>query len=470
MSPGQNGSTIALVSKARAILGQVQGRSSLVLHSHSQGTLISELNALHEQLTSALADTQSVTIEHNNRNRRAMLDNTGTILSVDFSSDLSPTSPGWVKVGPHSRYNHTLGSVGWTSTSMGRVNIGPAPSALAQGKKVVSHLTCPFPDDAVLCTYLFSNTSERSTLRLGLRPGNYTVEVHVGEPSAMVTRVAVTNVWSADGELLAIGTRMPVPGEFTTVAFNVSVPTQSNADTPGVSTLELVFGGMSVTPFFQFDDRTDGTHFYTMAWLANALIIRSPQAQLSAMATKSLNRHAVVARGIRDWLVLGSLDDTNATCMDRRTPAEIGVNVSARYPRKGGGWTGWRRVALQSPLAYLDFIALGTRDDDGLGAITLALTHIFLPGNNPREVFLVGSTTAVGVGYLRGNEIFRDELNAGLMLEEEKIRVSLKPGWNELLIRSCTKWRAGGWGLWFTVRELDGILSNVKVQAMPYDK
>ena len=56
---------------------------------------------------------------------------------------------------------------------------------------------CTLQADAVLCSYLFSNSTSRSDLRLTLpQAGSYTVEIVVGEPSSMVTRVALTNVWS----------------------------------------------------------------------------------------------------------------------------------------------------------------------------------------------------------------------------------------------------------------------------------
>ena len=81
-------------------------------------------------------------------------------------------------------------------------------------------------------------------------------------------------------------------------------------------------------------------------------------------------------------------------------------------------------------------------------------------------VFLTGSLTGVGVGFVGGVEVFRDELNAGLLLDEERIEVLLQPGWNCITLRSCTKWQAEGWGLWLGVTNPDGTRAEqVQVDA-----
>ena len=75
----------------------------------------------------------------------------------------------------------------------------------------------------------------------------------------MVTRIALTNVWSESHDLLAIGHRMPVHGEFASIAFPVTV-TAPAAGVGELPTLSLSFGGMAVSQFFEFDDRSSGGH------------------------------------------------------------------------------------------------------------------------------------------------------------------------------------------------------------------
>jgi len=232
---------------------------------------------------------------------------------------------------------------------------------------------------------------------------------------------------------------------------------------------------MAVSQFYEFDDRSSGGHsgngsYFTLSWLVNAMIIRDMGTQLSPAATQSLRSHATTAAGIRDWLILGPLDDSNAECIDNPDAIEPPpLNVSAQYPRKGGGIgekATWQRARLNGSLAYLDFHQQHIHDVDGLGASALALTHVKLTAETPLKVLLVGSTAGVGVGWLGGVEIFRDELNAGLMLSEERAEIVLQPGWNTLLVRSCTKWRAQGWGLWFGLRSLsDAALGDVGVSV-----
>ena len=185
---------------------------------------------------------------------------------------------------------------------------------LRQGKKTVESLSCPFPEHGVLCSYLFSNSSMRSNLQLRVpRPGNYTVEIVMGEPSAMVSRVAQTYVWGPGSRLLGIGRRLPVPGEFASTTFvaQAKVPVAAGE----APSLTLSLGGMAVSQYFQFDDRNNGTAFFEMAWMANTMFVRegTGSIQHTHAASSSLRDHGVVGAGVRDWLVLGPLDDSNGT-------------------------------------------------------------------------------------------------------------------------------------------------------------
>jgi hypothetical protein len=57
---------------------------------------------------------------------------------------------------------------------------------------------------------------------------------------------------------------------------------------------------------------------------------------------------------------------------------------------------------------------------------------------------------------LGSKQILRDELNVGLLVDEERVEVVLQPGWNEIVVMGCTKWAAPGWGLWLGLQDLDG--------------
>ena len=270
----------------------------------------------------------------------------------------------------------------------------------------------------------------------------------------MLTRVSVSHVWNADGDLVAVGTRMPpAAGEFATVAWHHA--TGNATDAPS---LEIQLGGMTLGPEFQFDDRTDGHRFFSMAWLANALIVRRAGSSVSPAAAASLRRHRALSHGARDWLVLGPLDDRHATCLDVPRSAELSLNVSAVYSGQNGVPVRWRPATIpaSAPLAYLDFKQHGIVDRGGDGGLALALTHVWLDGERAQTVSLTGSTTGVGIAKFGGEVAFKDELNAGLLADEERTDVVLQPGWNRVLVRSCTKWHAEGWGLWLGLEDRQG--------------
>ena len=454
VTPGQTCPT-AVLGRARGLLDSVQGQRAVKLTNRSH-QLLPQLDAVARELQSDLLKVRNESGEFNRLSREATTKASNAAVRVDFSGSPTPSPPGWIRVGPKTMHSTSV-AAGWTGAS--QAHPGPAPAALKMKGSSGVPQPCPFPEDAVVCSYLYSNSTARSDLRVTVpRPGNYTVEVVMGEPSAMVTRIALTNVWDASGELLAVGHRMPVHGEFTSIAFPVTVGPPPAGEAPALS---MSLGGMAVSQFFEYDDRSSGGHaagfYYTLSWIANAMIIRAADAQLPPSAAQSVAAHEVVAAGVRDWLVLGPIDDSNATCIDN--PAVVpppSLNVTGRYPRKGGGVATWQRAKLNGSLAYLDFNLHGIHDGDGLGASALALTHVKLSGDEPKRVLLVGSTAGVGVGWLGPTEVFRDELNAGLMLSEERTEVLLQPGWNTLLVRSCTKWATPGWGIWLGLRGLDG--------------
>ena len=56
---------------------------------------------------------------------------------------------------------------------------------------------------------------------------------------------------------------------------------------------------------FMLNNRTNGTSFFNLGWLVNAMIVRRSSDFLAIDAKKSFQAHSIVKEGIRDWLVLG---------------------------------------------------------------------------------------------------------------------------------------------------------------------
>jgi hypothetical protein len=476
VTPGQS-ATPAGLSSARALLKEIQGPYAATLYNPSH-TLLSKLNAIVIALNKTLRQVHNDSIEFNFRSRSATTNSKG-LVRIDLGA--GPATPGWNHVGANTSF--TPGAAGWLGEQSYAFG-SPAPAALSRKGSSGLPQPCPFMTDAVLCSYLYSNSSQRSDLRVTLpHPGNFTVELVMGEPTSMLTRVALSYVWDSTGELLGVGQRMPASGEFTSIAFSVAVPVPTAGRLP---TVTLSLGGMSVAQYFEFDDRSTGvgangrpgneSHYDLLGWLVNAIIIRESSAPLPLAAAASLHAHKVMASGIRDWWILGALDDSNASCMDNPSMADSEpvpldwLNLSRSYPRKGGGQglAAWQRVTLNGSLAYLDLLQHGVRDSNqpAWGASALALTHVQNTGNTPKRVALVGSTTGVGMGWLGATEVFRDQLNTGLLVREEHVEVVLQPGWNRLTVRACTNWGAEGWGIWMGLQNLaGGRVDGIRVNA-----
>lgn len=446
-TPGVDPDAFAgIIGEARTTLFRVQGSGAQRVVPEDVANLGHRLSSLDARLARAAEWATETAYAAAAAARLAAVHTVDSVVRIDFGAADIPAAPGWDRVSPGTRFGPGR-HPGWAEGTGERVHLGPAMPALSQGKKVVGGLGCPWNATQFLCSYLFSNSTLRSKLLIPVpRAANYTVQLVFGDPMAMLTRVALTNVWNGDGELIGMGSRLGAPGELVVSAF----PTEA----PG-GVIELDFGGMAVAPMFQFDDRNNGTAFYEMAWALNALLVfPGAHGAHSVAAAESLQAHELVRSAAREWMVLGPLDDSTARC--RESAAEVHLDFKGRYPAKGGGVATWQVVQISALLAVVDFHAAGIRDGDGLGAAALAVTHIHVNGTAPLRLRLVGSTAGVGAASISGRPAFVDELNAGLLEYEEHSLVTLDPGWNVLRVRSCTKWGAQGWSLWVGLTLPDG--------------
>jgi hypothetical protein len=158
VTPGQDCPS-ELLETSRGLLDVVQGPHSNALTNQSR-ELLPKLNSVAEVLRRWLESVRNESADFNRASRAATTNAKDAIVRIDFSGSPTPSPPGWNRVGPHTVY--TSGGVGW-SRPHSLAHTGPAPAALKMKGSSGIPNPCPFPTDAVLCSYLYSNSSEQGS-------------------------------------------------------------------------------------------------------------------------------------------------------------------------------------------------------------------------------------------------------------------------------------------------------------------
>jgi eukaryotic-like serine/threonine-protein kinase len=169
----------------------------------------------------------------------------------------------------------------------------------------------------------------------------------------------------------------------------------------------------------------------------------------------------VNARGGRrdplEWLLAAPFQNRG---VDARHPPELGIDLNADMPGKAG--------PVRWKLQAAELVAVGTAKAAlfDLAALcqpnTLAEAYVLIHVKSPAATearLLLGSDDGVKV-WLNGEPIFAHEVGRGVHIDEDKVPMALKPGWNRLMIR--VHQGGGGWGLAARItdaalRPIDGL-------------
>lgn len=154
---------------------------------------------------------------------------------------------------------------------------------------------------------------------------------------------------------------------------------------------------------------------------------------------------------IGKWNVIGPFENPEDTGLGIPYPPEKEeFNASASYPVREDRQETWRQVDTDS---FVDLTKLMQPNQRG---VAYAMTHIISPDERTTEL-LLGAENRVQV-WLNGEEIWKHaELRRGVNADQDRVKVTLKPGTNTLLLKLAHS--RGGWGFIARLRDPDGELS-----------
>ena len=415
--------------------------------STSTQTLTSTAAAL-QALLHNVSDAHEVAVT--NMHRELMSMPTEPVLKLNVGSRME----GWLTLFGNTTFS-TGHQFGWEHNVLqpNLVDVSPQPP-------------CPGP---LLCTFCYGFTTcnpvcsgeggtkpiANGTLVLMLPPGQYIIQLIVGMwgPAQDVT-TAITYVSTEQDFAFAKRVRSGI-FESRVIEHEV-LASELHSDAQPV---RITFSGSNVGTRWrpEFNDLipqagiVNGISSWSgIGWLLNAVTVHKARSALPhSLATQLAFKRGISAAAVRDWFLLGPLDDSNATGMERAFGPEHDGNLSRTWP----GDVRWRRCRAPNasqhtaPLCRWRGIAidigssLGWRTGDpGAAAFLETFVHV----GAPTEALLVGSTAGTGAFFLNGVEVLPDLAYVGLHDAEISGKVLLSTGWNRLTVKSLWHFGLGG--------------------------
>lgn len=177
---------------------------------------------------------------------------------------------------------------------------------------------------------------------------------------------------------------------------------------------------------------------------------KSPQAGGSELAFVNMNKEPSDRRFITDWNLIGPFDAPDMSYLQVDYPPEKEIDFSQTYRGKGDVPRRWKKIEAE-PSGFMRLENCITPSERG---IVYGQVYVYSPDNRD-ALMLVGSDDGVRI-WLNEELIHTNPAYRGAYPDQDRISVSLKKGWNTLLIKVLQG--AGGWGYYVRFVDPDGQL------------
>ena len=167
---------------------------------------------------------------------------------------------------------------------------------------------------------------------------------------------------------------------------------------------------------------------------------------------------------LMDWRVMGAFDNTGRKGFATEFPPERELKSEAEYAGKEGE-VRWQDYTTTDPYGMVDL-------NTPLGKLkqTVAYAWTDFHSETAREVEVrLGCKNAWKV-WMNGELLFgRDEYHRGMRLDQYRMKTTLKPGVNQILVKACQNEQTESWTVeWqFQLRVCDSTGTAILSAAMP---
>jgi hypothetical protein len=190
-------------------------------------------------------------------------------------------------------------------------------------------------------------------------------------------------------------------------------------------------------------------HNIRLAEGINSLVLkvtgRSSRSLGSEMALVSMSLSPSARRFITDWNLIGPFDAPDMSYLQAPFPPEKKIDLGQTYKGKNGVWVEWKKMKTEPS----GFMRLENRISPSERGIVYGMVYVHSSEEREVSMFL-GSDDGVRV-WINDNLVHTNPAYRGAYPDQDRVSVTLKKGWNKLLIKVLQG--GGGWG--YYVRFVD---------------
>jgi hypothetical protein len=168
------------------------------------------------------------------------------------------------------------------------------------------------------------------------------------------------------------------------------------------------------------------------------------------MALVGLRLSPAERRFIPDWLLVGPFDAPDMDYLSVAYPPEKETALDKRYTGQGGREVAWKKLSA-APDGSFNLNDLFRPNEQ---VLIYGLAYVHSPDDRSTHL-LLGSDDGVRV-WLNDALVHSNPAYRGHHPDQDKVRVSLRKGWNKLLVKVLQG--AGGWGFSMRLADPDGSL------------
>jgi hypothetical protein len=168
------------------------------------------------------------------------------------------------------------------------------------------------------------------------------------------------------------------------------------------------------------------------------------------MAFVGLSLVPAERRFITEWSLVGPFDAPDMDYLSVAYPPEKEIALNKRYAGKGGMEVAWKKAAALAD----GFLNLNDLFQPNERVLIYGLAYVHSPDDRTTHI-LLGSDDGVRV-WLNDELVHSNPAYRGHYPDQDKVKVSLRKGWNKVLIKVLQG--DGGWGFYLRFADPDGAL------------
>ena len=151
---------------------------------------------------------------------------------------------------------------------------------------------------------------------------------------------------------------------------------------------------------------------------------------------------------VRHWKLIGPFDNPSNTNKEREFGPEADSAWTGEYPGKDGEVLSWTDVDAEAN----GTVSLVSAFHDSQWGIAYAGVRVYSPV--PRTTFIAAGTDDGVKVWVNGDLVWSNLVSRGVVIDQDRMLVALRPGWNTIVMKITQG--VGAWGFCLRIPEFEG--------------